>query len=160
MGIPNINPETNVAYGVIALNSLDSDLAHDLFCDGDDLDFAQAQKELREAIEAACEDHLGLSGIEELADRALEIHADNYSPCEPTIEGVYEGVHYLITYLGGAQILYVTQGPLGAAHSQCSPCVPNAGDLDSGFTLDTEERGDRLDAYECYCVPRDWLRKD
>lgn len=74
---------------------------------------------------------------------------------EPVIEGEYAGVKYRIDWLGGAPLLWVLEGPVGRCHSLCSPCIPNAGDLDSGFIDDEMEAG-----YECYVVPFEWLSRE
>lgn len=65
---------------------------------------------------------------------------------EPTHEGTYEDVHYRTTWLGGALLVFITQSPVISRARVCSPCVPNAGDLDSPDP----------DGVECYGVPNDW----
>lgn len=92
-------------------------------------------------------------------ERELERFSDMCQIDEPTYEGEYEGVKYRLSTLGGAYLLWVFEGPLGLGNRLCSPCVPNAVDLDGGFALDTEfEEGYIPDSgYSCYCVPRDWL---
>lgn len=79
---------------------------------------------------------------------------------EPTITGTHEGVTYQIGWLGGAPILWVFQGPTGNASSLCSPCAPNAADLDSEFVLDSEPEFTPGEGFPCYCVPRDWLDEE
>lgn len=105
---------------------------------------------------------------EVFVDSILERHSDMCCIDEPNIEGVYDGVHYLISWLGGAPLLRITQGPLAVADRLCSPCVPNAADLDGGYALASEVI-DSLDGnkqtlsavleagFQCYGVPRDWL---
>ena len=92
--------------------------------------------------------------VEIVLDR---IHNQRHSIEEPTISGVYEGVTYEIGWLGGAPMLWVLQGPTGNVRALCSPCVPNAADLDSGFVLDSEPEFTPGEGFPCYCVPRDWL---
>jgi hypothetical protein len=95
-------------------------------------------------------------------ERELEQFSDMCQIEEPTIEGKLDGVKYHISWLGGAPILFVFEGPLGCAENLCSPCVPGAADLDSGFTLDTEFEEDYVPdtGYSCYCVPREWIDKE
>lgn len=73
---------------------------------------------------------------------------------EPIIEGKLDGVTYRISWLGGAPLVWALNGPCGYAARLCSPCVPNAADLDAGFVegLDDESTG-----FLCYVVPKDWL---
>lgn len=74
--------------------------------------------------------------------------------CESEYEYSSDGVDILLSYLGGSPILFVRQSPLIVrVKSLCSPCVPNGGDLDSGILTDKEPGG-----YECYGLPKDWLR--
>ena len=97
---------------------------------------------------------------EMFVDRELERFSDMCQIDEPSIEGVYQGVTYLIGWLGGAPLLWVIEGPRGWAKRLCSPCVPGAADLDGGFTLKDEDRMNQPEHgcyYECFCVPRDWL---
>lgn len=84
-------------------------------------------------------------------DDELEQFSDCFQCDDPDIQGTHEGIKYGISWLGGAPLLTVHEGPLGTAKALCSPCVPNAADLDSGFAA-----GVGL-GYECYVVPRDWL---
>lgn len=158
--LPNTHPETGIPYGVIALANIDSDIAQELlYGSGEDITFKAAQQELRESIEHACRDALDLEQTQEVVELALELYADNYQCEEPVTEGEYDGVKYHISWLGGAQILLVAEGPLGVAKALCSPCIPNAADLDSGFCPVMEE--DHFDyRHECYIVPHGWLRDE
>lgn len=201
----NVNPETGIRYGVISMNSLDPDLADDLWFGPDatnvsyDYAYAEAKAEeegkyeahLEEAEIAANETDPNMSEedfetfienwFEErdieyckelFVDRALDQFSDCCQIDEPTIEGIYDGVEYQITWLGGAPLLWVLKGPEGNARQLCSPCVPNAANLDDGFVLDSEletdpecnavgvSREDHENGFPCYCVPRDWLFKE
>lgn len=61
-----------------------------------------------------------------------------------------EGNQFLIGYLGGAPLIWcIKTNRVVHVKSLCSPCVPNAGDLDSGLTDD--ESG-----YACYGVPTEY----
>lgn len=97
----------------------------------------------------------GYDNREEYVEDQIEHRKDGLYVEEPTIEGELDGVKYRISHLGGAPLLWVFEGPVGRCRGLCSPCVPNAGDLDSGFTID--EVGD---GYECYVVPQDWMRSE
>lgn len=191
MSSTNTNPETSIRYGVIACNSLDSDLVSDLFHGPQAIDLsyaaayeeakADAGKQFDDAMEDATiaaaeiggmgenetetflEEHL--EGVLGMADRDqfIEDKLEEFSDCcqidEPKIEGTYDGVKYGISWLGGAPLLWVYEGPIGYANRLCSPCVPNAADLDGGWnefeTTDTDT--DTAYEHQCYVVPRDWL---
>lgn len=114
---------------MISLNSLDPDVANDLWVNGHDESWVNGHDE---------------SYTEEID--------------EPHIVGERDGVTYQITWLGGVALLWVLDGPTGLADRLCSPCVPNAADLDSGFVFE-EERDGIDDGWPCYVVPRNWLAK-
>jgi len=144
--MPNYNPATGVPYGVIACQSLDAELVDELwYTHGTDLSYEEAVRELRNEVNAEVE-----AGEldEDDFDSELDLRVERIQIDEPTIEGVYEGVHYHISWLGGAPLLWVFESPHINPHAQCSPCVPGAGDLDS--------EGDVL----CYDVPDDWRHHD
>ena len=99
-------------------------------------------------FERYCEKHEIDSDLDTFVDTWLERFSDCCQIEEPTIEGVYEGISYAILWLGGAPIVYITHSPhVVRVGSRCSPCVPGAGDLDSGLADD---------GYECYGIPPDW----
>lgn len=190
--IVNTNHETGIRYGVIAVNSLDPDLANDLFYGPDavDLSYQEAYEEAkaeygtewdnaREEAEIAAgetdpnmtddererfiEKHMIGAGIcwthwdkktfedrDEYIESRLERFSDLCQIDEPIIEGVYEGVTYHISWLGGAPLVWVFESPYVTKADLCSPCVPNAGSLDSL----------NPDGYECYDVPPDWRQGD
>lgn len=149
----NINPETGIRYGCVYLNSLDPDTAAWLWDDAENLSEAEAYAELKSEIEAQvmeeCPD-LDESEIEIEVEKLLDCAAQDIEIDEPTLAGTCEGVRYEISWLGGAPLLWVLESPVISKARLCSPCCPNAGDLNS---LDD-------DGYECYGIPADWYAKD
>jgi hypothetical protein len=58
------------------------------------------------------------------------------------------GCKYGLSSLGGGILVWVYESTnIVKVNSLCSPCVPNAGDLDSGL----DDSG-----YECYGIPDSW----
>lgn len=55
-----------------------------------------------------------------------------------------------VMYLGGAPLIYVTESPYTALVAPCSPCCPNAGDLDTP----------RANGIRAYCLPKDDMPDD
>ena len=149
----NTNPETGIRYGCIYLNSLDPDTASWLWDDAENLSEAEAYAELKSEIEAQvmeeCPD-LDESEIEIEVEKLLDCAAQDIEIDEPTLAGTCEGVRYEISWLGGAPLLWVFESPVISKTKLCSPCCPNAGDLNN---LDD-------DGYECYGIPADWYAKD
>jgi hypothetical protein len=150
----NTNHETGVAYGVVSLNSIDPELAGDLmYRHGIDADYESALADHMSNAHVAWHDGGGdFDDFDE--DGARQAFADSYESYEPSVDGVYEGVKYAIRFLGGAPLLYIAFSLHVIDDAPgCSPCVPNAGDLDSYY------RGAR-GSTQCYTVPADWLYKE
>jgi len=171
----NINPDTGIAYGYISANALDSDLVSELQMNGTDVYYAEALEEAQK--EAANNDEVQAEYVDsgqcaeaqwtradederfwatlawvkenwEGSRREQEFN-DSYQPDEPIHEGTHEGVKYRTSWLGGALNVWIFESP-HITHSarRASPCVPNAGILD---TLDRD-----VTAYD---VPEDWRHK-
>lgn len=113
-------------------------------------------------IEKWFEDRKIESDKESYVSRHLEEFGQYLEIECPIIEGEADGVRYRISWLGGAPLVWSLNGPAGTVRSLCSPCVPGAGDLDSGFVLDAEEDSveDAAKGFRCHCVPREWLGKE
>jgi hypothetical protein len=120
----------------------------------------------REAVDAEFEKiwdkHKGYPDRDSFIDGEFERRSQDIDISEPTIEGEYDGVKYRISWLGGAPLVWVLEGPTGYCRSLCSPCVPNAADLDSGFQdeADPAVQDERAYDWYCYVVPADWLPKE
>ena len=119
----NINPETGVAYGYISARSLVPDQVDFLLDSGHDISF---------------DEYLG--------ENPDDPNGYYYEQDEPLIEGNVCGVHYRSSWLGGALHFFIMESPhITDCARFCSPCVPNAGDLDN------------MDGtYTCYDVPANW----
>ena len=157
--MPNYNPDTGIPYGTIYLHHLDSDLAQELwYTHGEDISYKNALEELREAVSAQMIDEeengecpiRSVDDFDDELDEIVERRAEFIEIDEPTIEGEYEGVKYMISWLGGAPLLWVFRSPFTGSYAQCSPCVPGAGDLET-----PDEYG-----VVCYDVPPDWRRDE
>lgn len=152
----NINPETGIRFGTIYLHHLDHDTAAGLWDYAENISEQQAYDDLRAEITTEIDQE-----VEEYAsrgeeppfdaereiERRLDRASENIEIEEPYLEGECEGVKYGISHLGGAALLWVYESPIIGKHGLCSPCVPNAGDLES--------EGD----FECYDIPEDWKAK-
>ena len=153
----NLNPKTGIRYGCVYLNSLDPYTASWLWDDAENLSeaeaYAELKNEIRAQVEAENEDEgfgkWDESEVEDEVERRLELESECIQVEEPTLAGTCEGVRYEISWLGGAPLLWVLESPVISKARLCSPCCPNAGDLNS---LDD-------DGYECYGIPADWYAK-
>jgi hypothetical protein len=87
-------------------------------------------------------------------DRLYDLICDNLQYESDSDNASYEleenGCKYGLNTLGGAFLIWVYESSrIVNVASLCSPCVPNAGDTDSGLT-------DQDSGYECYGIPADW----
>ena len=87
----------------------------------------------------------GFKDVEDFVSRHVDREMEYVEIDEPIIEGTNDGVSWRTSWLGGALNLFIFHSPVIVRCSLCSPCVPNAGNLDS------------LGDYETYGVPLDWL---
>ena len=131
----NINPETGIRYGVASLSKLADWVWDEFFYDGRSL--------TRDAIEQDYRDENGLSGDADLPDDfwdCIEVEEEEF-------ELEKDGMKLGLSYLGGAALVWVFESPHTTECRECSPCVPNAGDLDS-----PDEHG-----FTAYTLPKDWF---
>jgi hypothetical protein len=90
-------------------------------------------------------------------DCELGSACEDIDDSESTKYGTYEDKDYpgkpfkmMMTYLGGAPLLWVLEGPVITKARPCSPCVPGAVDLDN-----PDE-----DGYEGYGLPEGWFDEE
>jgi len=161
----NINPKTGIRYGVLHGNNV-PEVLDDIMRAGEDETFLAIRKDIKERLQSAVENVIDIYTwrAEELAkeldyERILETLEDR---------GLWDGfeadeheytmnweiaageVSVLVGWLGGALLIWVLESPYVANCRPCSPCVPNAGDLDS-----PDE-----DGVEAYCLPKEDMPKD
>jgi hypothetical protein len=149
----NVNSETGIAYGVFYTGNCQC-LCDDIFSRGDDLSYEAWKEEvasrLRNAIGGVIDDYSHQAS--EIAkghrfDSLIEALGDSYECDEPCHSYEYDTEHGKVklyqTWLGGAPLVYVIESPYVLTNAAgCSPCVPNAGNLDS------EPNG----SVTCYCL--------
>jgi len=148
----NINKDTGISFGYISSGALHPDVIDALFQNGSDRVAEEAYKEWRATkVDMLLDTDAMYETIEQATEAAGELSYEfweSYSPDEPNVEGVHEGVTYASSWLGGALNFFICESPVITEHARrASPCVPNAGILD---TLD----GD----VQCYDVPAAWRR--
>jgi hypothetical protein len=134
MTIANTNPETGIRYGVVSLNTLADWVFDEFLSDGNNDSYDEAFEEWKKEYPRRNEDEFG---------EQYESQEDRYS-----LEK--EGMKLGLSWLGGAAMVWVYQSPHTTQARQCSPCVPNAGDLDNQDP----------DGVECYTLPAEWFDRD
>jgi hypothetical protein len=126
VAIANTNEVTGVRYGIVALRSLEDWVFDEFFNNGTNVSYEAALKEF--------------DGDPE--DFEYEGDEDTYEMVTP------DGLELGLSTLGGAYNVWVFESPHTAEHALCSPCVPNAGNIDTP--------GD----FVCYTLSAEWFRKD
>jgi len=126
-GTANIDVTTGIAYGVVSLNSLEDWVFDEFFDNGRNLTAEGAEEEFVAEWDA---DHP--DGDEDDREEALQEMWDYYDGCEEQYSLETDGMILELSYLGGAPLVWVLKSPHVRNVRECSPCCPNAGDLDSG----------------------------
>lgn len=172
----NVDPETGIRYGCIDAKSVPF-LMDDIMSNGTNVTFEDARNAFLEALQS-CQSRDDLFqvlreyGLEEidfddndvqfpLSENTID---DILSQWEETYESMEDEYEYatelpgqgqfccFLTYLQ-SPILLITRSPFVTYCRECSPCVPNAGDLDSLCGQDDPK------SVLAYCVPPDDLKE-
>jgi radical SAM superfamily enzyme with C-terminal helix-hairpin-helix motif len=156
---PNFDLETGICYGYISSDSLDQEVVQELMYGPQAVSlsfkeaYAQREAEIQKDLEVLAEEQdeaIRVDWVEEELSKAManeEIHVTD----EEIVEGTYEGVHYISSWLGGALHFFITQSLYTSRRELCSMCVPGAGNLNS-----VESRH----GHTTYDVPKDWRAED
>ena len=158
MPTANVNPDTGIRYGVISGHSLDQDVLNELHDKADSVifDYYRFEEMKRFANEHDFE-YDKETTADSLFDTLMDKFGDdfdsfiyavdeNFESGEQSAEFEYEGTGVVFSWLGGAPLIFITESKVTNTANLCSPCVPNAGNLDSKDP----------DGYECYDAPANW----
>lgn len=153
----NINPDTGIAYGFISADSLHPEVVHALLYGGGATDLTyktQVEDFLAEQRQLHADSPIGSnppfdSGGEFDEEWAADDFHERYCGDEATIAGMYQGVTYCTSWLGGALNFFIYESPDTTDKARrASLCVPNVGIID---TLDG--------SVTSYDVPADWRQE-
>lgn len=125
----NVNEKTGISYGVVSSRTFHW-LAEDIFNNGTNLADEGAKEEMRQDAEALAEKY---NCNDNVADEIAEILQQNaqLEQDEPEYDYDAGNTKYHLGYLGGAPLIWICESKWVCPCRTCSPCVPNAGDLDS-----------------------------
>jgi hypothetical protein len=134
--MPNVNPKTGLAYGVISTRHTPY-LLEDIQSHGNNVTMENRRKECRQRLRNVVCDYS--SNVDEVVEDMMDVlddYAEHYGE-EDEYEAELEGTKYLLSWLGGAPLIWVIDSEWACYCNPCSPCVPGAGDLDTleGSTL-------------------------
>lgn len=148
----NVNPGSGIPYGVIKASSVPR-LYEAIRDNGVNVRIRDRDLEITETLTSVLSP---LLNKEELAEAIAEVisrcnEAENnagFDDSEDTFEyDDPDGCQFRLSPLGGAPLIWCIKTDRISQAMRCSPCVPNAGDLDS-----LSEYG-----ISCYGVPKKWL---
>jgi hypothetical protein len=143
----NTNPETGMRYGLVALNNLQEWVFDEFFHHGKNVSYEEALKEWREENPKADEEEFSDLYEGEEENYELETETDFTGANGKTEK---RPLKLGLSYLGGAPLVWVFESPYTTRARLCSPCCPNAGDLDN-----QDPHG-----LVCYTLPPDWFPSD
>ena len=144
----NADPDTGVRFGTIYLNSLADWVFDEFFHHGEDLSYKSAKEDFEQSFRAYFEGDP--DDLDEALDEALDRFNDEYMCEESSYRLVQDGLELELTHLGGAPLVWVLKSPHTTRVRLCSPCCPNAGDLNA-----PDENG-----VEAFTLPAEWFLQD
>ena len=146
----NINPETNIAYGYVASNELDSEIVDTLMY-GPQAKNLSYENALEDALKSAKRKHEDNSDDEFDEDSFIEgFNSYYFEDNESIIEGTYQNVKYVSSWLGGALNFFILYSPFITENGlKASPCVQNACIIKKNMDGNTQG----------YTVPNDWFNE-
>lgn len=165
----NTNPITGIAYGYIQANNVNAEVLNDIFCNGidysrldADLDFARGLG-FRAPVQNDGENYFDY--LERVQSDMLDYFNDLMDKNPDVSETIdihdreleeFTGYQHVaniddttVIYNTDSNTICVMDSKVTGMYYKCSPCCPNAGDLDSAG-------GDVL----TYDVPADWRELD
>jgi hypothetical protein len=152
--IPNYDPATGIHYGVISPHTPNPDAVQDIYDSGDNLSYAAAIEQIKDELESSLQRVLEAYGLDE---RTAEATSAVWETVEQEFNDHYEEQDDQYQYEQDGYILqtsslgiYVIKSPYYTFAAACSPCCPNAGDLDTP----------RASGLKTYCLGVDWFDKD
>lgn len=176
MSIPNYNHDHDVYFGIVSALNLDSEIVdHLLFSNPNSINHTEnhAIAELAKEFNVFTNPD-GTWYVADSEDNSVNILDITFPDCrsaieacaggyralenlyveEPIIEGTYQDTKYITSWLGGALHFFITEAraytPWAPA---CSPCVPNAGNIDSWIDGQTGNQS-------AFLPPMSWLSEE
>lgn len=153
---PNMDMDTGIRYGCISQHTVDLSAMDDWY--DDDAIYDEIKQEIEEGIEGVLSNHLDPEDIKDIISDALDKFNENYQNDEPAY--YYKDEEYSAVYSHSLSCWIIEKSPYYTYCKTCSPCVPNAGDLDSPVTPDDymdEIEKKRTSIYprfvKAYCLP-------
>lgn len=170
---PNMDLETGFHYGCIDQNSLDPEVLCGLMDDSEDLIYEECMQEIRDGATEALEDgtiqeFLIENDLDDVDDENITVDAIVGSASQSYMNDYhqfyYEDAEYKLDFCEDMNCIIICKSPYYTFCGACSPCVPNAGDLDNPVTPEDYEKDTHISIYnmlkKSYCFPNDFFKHD
>lgn len=152
--ISNYDEKTGIHYGVISPNSISAETLNDLCDRSVDTIYESAKDDLLNDLKSFCEDHnLDFKNINEdtFIDEFNQGYENDYHGYE------YEDKEYSLHICDDNLGIFVIKSPYYTYTRLCSPCAPNAGDLDAPIKADNRLKDISNTGAKTYCLPREFF---
>jgi len=159
----NYDEKTGIHYGVISPNSIGAETLNDLIDRSVDTVYNSAKEDFTESLRNILEDSINNNvDIDEIISLAEDKFCENYENDYHGYE--YEDKEYSLHISDDNFGIFVIRSPYYTYTKQCSPCAPNAGDLNSPISLSEYEKGDHnafmYGTVKAYCLPKDFFDEE
>jgi hypothetical protein len=169
---PNMNFETGIHFGCISQHTLDPDALMGLIDDSADVLYDNASDEFESDLKTAIEDGNVLECLknnymdESLVDEEFDTIVDEWcqSYQNDCHQFYYTDEEYEMDFSDDMNCIIILRSPYYTYCRGCSPCVPNAGDLDCPVTPDDYANDAHTSIYtmfkKAYCLPDHFFDDD
>lgn len=137
----NFDAVTQCHFGVISYHSLNQDALADVFDNGRNLTYESAVAEVKANLRSTLSDYFSdykhgkeTSKLDDAVDATFDAIADDWNDGYESSgdeQFLYEQDGYKISNSPSLVCLFIKQSPYYTYTRGCSPCAPNAGDLDN-----------------------------
>lgn len=160
---PNQDLDTGIHYGCISQHSIDMSAMDDWY--DTDATYEDAKDEIENKIYEALDGLLDNVDISNVVDEAIDRFNESYQNDEPAY--YYHDGEYEAEYSHSLSCWIILKSPYYTYCKGCSPCVPNAGDLDCPVTPeDFDENNTPASMFDygkvrrAYCLPKEFFDDD
>ena len=170
---PNMNLDTGIHFGCISQNTLDPDALMGLVDDSADVLYDEASEDFKEDLKTAMEEGTVLELLklnymdESLVDEEYDTIVDEWCMGYQNDyhQWYYQDEEYEMDFSEDMNCIIILRSPYYTYCRGCSPCVPNAGDLDSPVTPDDYENNNDVGFFypkfhKAYCLPDNFFEDD
>lgn len=157
---PNVDPANGIHYGCISQHSVNQESLSDIFDNGRNLSYESAQADFKANLRATLKDYFSDykfmketstldDCVEACYDAVEQEWNDGYEDSGESVY-LYEQDGYKLSTSPSLVAVFVEKSPYYTFARGCSPCAPNAGDLDNATA---EDNGN----LKTYCLGPDWF---